>query len=112
MEQYHEQLNTVFHALSDPTRRAVIGRLGKGPASISELAQPFAMALPSFMKHINLLEESGWIRTCKQGRVRTCTIEKATFAAVDDWLADQRALWEERTDRLEHFATSQPEDAQ
>ncbi|MFA6115570.1 MAG: helix-turn-helix transcriptional regulator [Sphingomonas sp.] len=112
MEQYHEQLNTVFHALADPTRRAVIGRLGKGPASISELAQPFDMALPSFMKHIHLLEESGWIRTRKQGRVRTCTIEKATFAAVDDWLADQRALWEERTDRLEHFVTHQPEDAQ
>jgi DNA-binding transcriptional ArsR family regulator len=107
MEQYHEQLNGVFQALADPTRRAVLGRLGRGPASISELARPFDMALPSFMKHIHLLEESGWIRTRKQGRVRTCAIERATFAAVDGWLADQRALWEARTDRLEQFVTNQ-----
>lgn len=106
MEQYHDQLNGVFQALADPTRRAVIGRLGRGPASISELAQPFDMALPSFMKHIHLLEESGWIRTRKQGRVRTCSIEKTTFAAIDDWLADQRVLWEQRTDRLEQFVTT------
>ena len=112
MEQYHAQLNTVFQALADPTRRAVIGRLGRGPASISELAQPFDMALPSFMKHIHLLEESGWIRTRKQGRVRTCAIEKATFTAIDDWLADQRALWEERTDRLEQFVTHHQEEPQ
>lgn len=112
MEQYQERLNTVFQALADPTRRAVIGRLGRGPASISELAQPFGMALPSFMKHIHLLEESGWIRTRKQGRVRTCMIDKATFAAVDGWLAEQRILWEERTDRLEHFVTQNQETPQ
>jgi DNA-binding transcriptional ArsR family regulator len=112
MEQYQERLNTVFQALADPTRRAVIGRLGKGPASISELAQPFDMALPSFMKHIHLLEESGWIRTRKQGRVRTCAIDRATFAALDGWLAEQRALWEERTNRLEHFVTQNQEQPQ
>ena len=112
MEQYHEQLNGLFQALADPTRRAVIGRLGRGPASISELARPFDMALPSFMKHIHLLEESGWIRTNKQGRVRTCAIEKAMFSTVDGWLADQRALWEDRTDRLEHFVTNQKKDTQ
>ena len=110
MEQYHEQLNGLFQALADPTRRAVIGRLGRGPASISELARPFDMALPSFMKHIHLLEESGWIRTRKQGRVRTCAIEQAPFAAVDGWLSDQRALWEGRTDRLEQFVTTQKEE--
>ena len=106
MEQYSEQLNGIFQALADPTRRAVLGRLGKGPASISELAKPFDMALPSFMKHIHLLEESGWIRTRKQGRVRTCAIEKKPFAAVEAWLSQQRALWEGRTDRLEQFVTA------
>jgi DNA-binding transcriptional ArsR family regulator len=105
MEHYSDELDTVFHALSDPTRRAVLGRLGKGPASISELAEPFDMALPSFMKHIHLLEESGWIRTRKEGRVRTCAIERKRFAAVESWLSEQRALWESRTDRLEKFVT-------
>ena len=104
MEKHPEQLDDVFHALADPTRRAVLGRLGRGPASISELAQPFDMALPSFMKHIRLLEGSGLIRTRKAGRVRTCAIEKKGFAVVDTWLSRQRALWEGRTDRLEQFA--------
>jgi DNA-binding transcriptional ArsR family regulator len=107
MEQYSEPLNGVFQALADPTRRAVLGRLSKGPASISELAKPFDMALPSFMKHIHFLEDSGWIRTRKEGRVRTCAIEKKQFAAVEAWLSEQRALWEGRTDRLEQFVTNQ-----
>jgi DNA-binding transcriptional ArsR family regulator len=107
MEQYSEPLNGVFQALADPTRRAVMGRLSKGPASISELAKPFDMALPSFMKHIHFLEDSGWIRTRKEGRVRTCAIEKKQFAAVEAWLSEQRALWEGRTDRLEQFVTTQ-----
>ena len=103
MEQHQEQLNGIFQALADPTRRAVLGRLGRGPASISELARPFDMALPSFMKHIHLLEGSGLIRTRKEGRVRTCAIEKKAFARIDTWLSRQRALWEDRTDRLEQF---------
>ena len=106
MEQYPERLNGVFQALADPTRRAVLGQLSKGPASISELAKPFDMALPSFMKHIRFLEESGWIRTRKQGRVRTCAIEPRPAAAVEAWLSEQRALWEGRTDRLELFVTA------
>jgi DNA-binding transcriptional ArsR family regulator len=106
MEQYPEQLNGIFQALADPTRRAVLGRLGKGPASISELAKPFDMALPSFMKHIHFLEDSGWIHTRKEGRVRTCAIKKKPFAAVEGWLSAQRALWEGRTDRLERFVTT------
>lgn len=110
MEQYQDPLNGIFHALADPTRRAVIGRLGRGPASISDLARPFDMALPSFMKHISLLEGSGLIRTHKQGRVRTCTIETGRFAAVESWMSAQRALWEARTDRLEQFVTSHQED--
>jgi DNA-binding transcriptional ArsR family regulator len=106
MDQYHEQLNGVFLALADPTRRAVLGRLGAGPASIGELAKPFDMALPSFMKHIRFLEQSGLIVTRKQGRVRNCAIEQKRFALIDGWLAEQRAIWEGRTDRLEFFVTA------
>jgi DNA-binding transcriptional ArsR family regulator len=101
MDHYSEHLNGVFQALADPTRRAVLGRLSKGPASISELAKPFDMALPSFMKHIRSLEDSGWILTRKEGRVRTCVIEKEAFAAADAWLSEQRALWEARFDRFD-----------
>ena len=107
MDQYRDDLSGIFQALGDPTRRAVLGRLGRGPASVSDLARPFDMALPSFMKHIHFLEESGLIRTSKEGRVRTCTLEKKTFAAVESWLDSQRALWEGRTDRLEHFVLSE-----
>ena len=106
MEQYPEPLDGIFQALADPTRRAVLGRLGGGPASVSELARPFDMALPSFMKHIRLLENSGWIRTRKQGRVRKCAIERKPVAAIEAWLSEQRALWEGRTDRLEQFVTT------
>jgi DNA-binding transcriptional ArsR family regulator len=106
MEQYPSELNYIFLALADPTRRAVLGQLSKGPASISELAEPFDMALPSFMKHIRLLEESGWILTRKEGRVRTCTLQKKACNAANAWLSAQRALWEERTDRLEQFVTA------
>lgn len=107
MEQYPERLDSIFLALADPTRRAVLRRLSRSPASISELAKPFDMALPSFMKHIRLLEDSGWIRTRKEGRVRTCAIEKKAFTAANGWLSAQRALWDERTDRLEQFVSWQ-----
>ncbi len=103
MEQYPQGLDGIFHALSDPTRRAVLGRLAEGPASVSELAAPFDMALPSFMKHLRLLEASGWIRTRKHGRVRTCALEPRPLAVIEAWLAEQRAIWEARTDRLERF---------
>jgi DNA-binding transcriptional ArsR family regulator len=107
MEKHNEPLDGVFQALSDPTRRAVLGRLGRGPASISELAMPFDMALPSFMKHIRALEQSGLIRTRKRGRVRTCAIQEKPFAAAEAWLSQQRALWEGRLDRLERFVTTE-----
>jgi DNA-binding transcriptional ArsR family regulator len=106
MEQYHHELNGIFQALSDPTRRAVLGQLARGPASVGELAAPFDMALPSFMKHIRLLEGSGLIRTRKAGRVRTCTIHQPSFAIAQSWLEAQREVWERRTDRLEQFVTS------
>lgn len=100
------QLNNVFQALADPTRRAVISQLGNGPASVSALAEPFAMALPSFMKHINSLEACGLLRTSKSGRVRTCSIDEKGFRLVETWLTAQRAAWEGRTDRLEQFVTN------
>lgn len=113
MEKYSRQLDGIFQALADPTRRAVLARLGRGPASVSELAKPSGMALPSFMKHIRFLEGSGFIRTRKEGRVRTCAIEKETFAVVESWLSAQRAVWEGRTDRLEQFVlTAQQKEGQ
>ena len=103
MDQHSEQLTSIFQALADPTRRAVLKRLGKGTASVTELAEPFDMALPSFMKHIRALEDSGLIRTRKEGRVRSCSIEKRPFAVAEAWLSAQRIIWEGRTDRLEQF---------
>lgn len=103
MDQYSDRLDRVFMALSDPTRRAVIGRLGRGPASVGELAQPFDIALPSFMKHLRMLEACGLIETRKQGRVRTCALDRARFAMIEGWLAAQREIWESRSDRMEAF---------
>jgi DNA-binding transcriptional ArsR family regulator len=100
------ELDDLFIALADPTRRAVIGRLGAGPASVSELARPFPIALPSFLKHVRTLESSGLIRTEKSGRVRTCTLVRGRLVLVDDWLAEQRDIWEARTDRLEDLVTT------
>jgi DNA-binding transcriptional ArsR family regulator len=99
-------LDGVFLALADPTRRAVLHRLGHGPASVGELAGEATMTLPSFMKHVRMLESNGLIRTAKSGRVRTCSLNRERFAVVEDWLAQQRNVWEQRTDRLEQFVTS------
>jgi DNA-binding transcriptional ArsR family regulator len=103
--QYSAQLDGVFVALADPTRRAVIRRLGRGPTSVGDLSREFPMTLPSFMKHVRTLETNGLIRTTKAGRVRTCVLNRERLALVDDWLAEQRRTWEDRTDRLEHFVT-------
>ncbi len=107
--QQADDLSMVFLALADPTRRAVIDRLGHGPASVSELARPFDMGLPSFMKHIRFLESSGMIRTAKSGRTRTCMIEGAAIGEAEKWLAAQRALWQGRADRLEAFVLQEQE---
>ena len=107
MAQFSAELDGVFVALADPTRRGVIRRLGRGPASVGELAGAFPMTLPSFLKHVRMLESSGLIRTAKTGRVRTCVLNRERLALVDDWLAEQRGVWEERTDRLDRFVTDQ-----
>ncbi len=105
----HEGLDEVFAALADPTRRAVVRRLGQGPANVGELAEPFTITLPSFMKHVRTLESSGLVRTSKSGRVRTCTLNRDRLALVDGWLADQRRVWEQRADRLEELVTDRQE---
>lgn len=105
MAKYQNDLDEILAALADPTRRAVVRRLGRGSASVGELAEDFPMALPSFMKHVRTLEGTGLIRTRKSGRVRTCALQRKRLALVDDWLADQRQIWSERTDRLEQYVT-------
>jgi DNA-binding transcriptional ArsR family regulator len=107
MENYETVLDRTFHTLSDPTRRAVLHRLLQGPASVKELAAPFDMGLPSFMKHLRVLEESDLIRTEKAGRVRTCHVNAEQLAAAESWLSEQRTLWEARTDRLAHYVETQ-----
>jgi DNA-binding transcriptional ArsR family regulator len=97
------QLSEVFYALADPTRRAIVSALGRGPESVSTLAAPFAMALPSFMKHLGVLERSGVIRSNKVGRVRTCALVPKTLSQAERWMAAQRATWEARTDRMASF---------
>ena len=94
-------LDKIFHALADPTRRSVMERLSTGPASVGELARPFAMALPSFLQHLKVLEESGLLRSHKVGRVRTCQIEPQALEITEEWLAEQRTLWERRLDQLD-----------
>ncbi|PQA87754.1 ArsR/SmtB family transcription factor [Hyphococcus luteus] len=93
-------LDNVFQALADPTRRAVMTRLSEGPASVSELAKPFDMALPSFLQHLKVLEESGLVSSKKQGRVRTCEAQFKRLSEAEEWIAHQRAVWEGRLDRL------------
>jgi DNA-binding transcriptional ArsR family regulator len=94
-------LDQVFQALADPTRRRVIERLVSGPASTSELAEPFDMALPSFLQHLRVLERAGLVTSTKTGRVRTYQLAPRGLELADGWLADQRRLWERRLDQLD-----------
>ncbi|TDD48795.1 ArsR/SmtB family transcription factor [Saccharopolyspora elongata] len=110
MAQYSAVLDGVFIALADPTRRAVLRRLGRGPTSVGDLARDAPMTLPSFMKHVRVLESNGLIRTAKSGRVRICELNRERFALVEDWLAEQRRSWTDRTDRLERFVTNPKEE--
>lgn len=97
-QQLH--LDLMFQALSDPTRRAMIDRLSRGPASVSELAKPFDMSLPAVVQHLAALENSGLVSSQKVGRVRTCTIEPEALSLAEQWLNDRRTLWVSRLDRL------------
>ena len=97
------QMNQVFQALADPTRRAVLERLTRGPAAMSELAQPFDMALPSFSQHLNMLERCGLVRSHKAGRVRTYQLSPAPMKKAEHWMVKQRTVWEKRLDQLDDY---------
>ncbi|MBU1210778.1 MAG: metalloregulator ArsR/SmtB family transcription factor [Alphaproteobacteria bacterium] len=101
MPNQEAALDTVFRALADPTRRAVVQRLSRGPASVTELAEPFEMALPSFLQHLKVLEGSGLVRSKKSGRVRTFEIAPEQLAVAEHWIGKQREIWAGRLDRLE-----------
>lgn len=103
MAEYQHNLDQVFHALSDPTRRAVIQQLGAGPASVSALAEPHKMALQSFTQHLKVLEDSGLVVTAKVGRVRTCSIADDALVNAQEWIAGQRRQWTEQFDRLDAY---------
>lgn len=96
-------VDRIFRALSDPTRRSVLERLSAQPASVSELAAPYGMALPSFVEHLKVLEGSGLVRSRKAGRVRTYELAADQLRLAEDWLGRQRKLWERRLDRLDSY---------
>ena len=98
-----QALDRMFQALSDQSRRDMIDRLGRGPASVTELAQPFAMALPTVMKHLHVLEASGLVLSEKTGRVRTYHLRKEALASVERWVAERTASWNKTFDRLDLF---------
>jgi DNA-binding transcriptional ArsR family regulator len=102
-------LDRVFHALAEPTRRAIVERLSRGPASVSELAAPFAMSLPAVVQHLAVLEESGLVASEKVGRVRTCRIDSATLSVAERWINERRMLWQRRLDRLGEFLDEEDE---
>ena len=109
MPNQSTELSAVFQALADPTRRAVLERLGRGPAAMSELAQPFDMALPSFAQHLHMLERSGLVRSQKSGRVRTYRLSPRPLKTAENWMAKQRALWERRLDQLDDYLQTMKE---
>jgi DNA-binding transcriptional ArsR family regulator len=109
MPKRSERVDEVLKALADPTRRQVIERLVSGSATTSELAEPFSMALPSFLQHLSVLERAGLVTSTKQGRVRTYRLSPAGLESVQGWLADQRRLWERRLDQLDQFLVNHKE---
>ncbi|UXI66447.1 ArsR/SmtB family transcription factor [Tahibacter amnicola] len=109
MPNQSSPLDQVFQALADPTRRAVVERLTCGPATTTELAQPFSMALPSFAQHMGMLERCGLVRSHKTGRIRTYHLVPRRLKAAEQWMSRQRALWEQRLDQLDAFLLSQKE---
>ncbi len=105
MSRQDEKIDQIFHALGDPTRRALLEKLTDGPLSVSRLAEPLDLTLAAIVQHLQVLEESSLVRTEKVGRVRSCRIEPAGFAAARRWLDARRTPWERRLDRLEEILT-------
>lgn len=110
MAKHEPSLDRLFTALGDPTRRAILSRLARGRASVSELAAPHEMALPSFMAHLGKLEAAGLIVTAKEGRVRSCELAPEALTPAQDWLGEQRAIWSGRLDRFDAYVTSLKKD--
>jgi DNA-binding transcriptional ArsR family regulator len=101
------EVDLIFQALADPSRRAMVDRLSRGPASVSELAAPLAMSLPAVVQHLHVLQDSGLVSSHKRGRVRTCQIQPAALSTAERWIAERRTIWEERLDRLgDHLAAN------
>jgi DNA-binding transcriptional ArsR family regulator len=103
-------LDRVFQALADPSRRVMVERLARGPASVSELARPLDMSLAAVVQHVQVLEASGLVRSAKVGRVRTCTIEPAALRTAERWISERRTQWEQRLDRLGDLLAEHPDD--
>ncbi len=103
MAKHDPNLDLIFQALSDPTRRAMLARMADGPLPVSDLARPTGLALPTILRHLSVLEAAELIETEKTGRTRMCRARPETLVATMDWMAKQKALWEARTDRLEAF---------
>ncbi|MBU0724618.1 MAG: metalloregulator ArsR/SmtB family transcription factor [Alphaproteobacteria bacterium] len=103
MTKHDPDLSRLFHALADPTRRAILTRLAEGPSPVTELATPTGLSLPTVMRHLSVLEQAELIATSKDGRVRTCALVPEALAPVGTWLEEQRALWEARLDRLDDY---------
>jgi DNA-binding transcriptional ArsR family regulator len=101
-------LDLVFQALADPSRRIMVDRLTRGPASVSELARPLAMSLPAVVQHVAVLELSGLVRSEKVGRVRTCHIQPVALRTAEGWISERRTSWERRLDRLGDFLADPP----
>ena len=99
-EPAEREIDLLFQALGDASRRAMVDRLTRGPASVSELARPLAMSLPAVVQHLHVLEASGLVRSQKLGRVRTCTVEPAALRLAERWIADRRTFWEQSLDQL------------
>ena len=109
MLNHEESLDLLFRALGDRTRRALVERLVRGPASVSELAEPLTMSLAAVVQHLQVLETAGIVRSEKVGRVRTCRIEPAALRAGEQWLGGQRTAWESKLDRLGDVLAEPPE---
>lgn len=110
LNQTSAAVDRAFAALADPTRLALIDRLARGPASVTQLARPLPISLAAVMQHLQVLEASGLITSAKEGRVRTCRIEPAAMRTAERWISDRRLMWEERLDRLADFVERPSQD--
>jgi DNA-binding transcriptional ArsR family regulator len=110
MQTQSAPLDALFHALADPTRRALVERLTRGPASVSALAEPMAMSLPAVLQHLQVLEASGLVCTEKVGRVRTCRLEPAALRTAEQWITQRRTQWERRLERLGAYLAERSDD--